>query len=88
MWRDDFQCSRLAQYAMFVEAVVAQKLVQEKFDFPVLQAFNLNLISFARDAAFNVLDMFSEKVHSKSSLVGKFSEIYCLLIPILFSNRF
>jgi hypothetical protein len=30
---------------MLVEAVVAQKLVQQKFDFPVLQAFHLNLVS-------------------------------------------
>ncbi len=73
---------------MIVEGIVAQKLVQEKFDIPVLQAFHLNQVSLLRNAALNVLDMFSEKLHSKSSLVGKFSEVYCLLILFLFSNRF
>ncbi len=73
---------------MIVQAVVAQKLVQEQFDFPVLQAFNLNLVSLGRNAALDALDMFSEKVYSNASFVGKFPEVYDLLLLPRLSNRF
>ena len=53
---------------MIVEAVVAQKLVQEKLDLSMLQAFHLNLVPFGRNAALNALDMFSEKVDRNLSL--------------------
>ena len=45
--RDDFQCSTLTQDPMIVKSVVAEKLVQEQLDLLVLQAFNLNLVSFS-----------------------------------------
>ena len=45
VWGDNFQCPRLAEYPMIVEAVVAEKLVQEQFDFLVLQPFHLNPVS-------------------------------------------
>jgi hypothetical protein len=73
---------------MIVEAVVTQKLVQEQFDFPVLQAFHMNLVSLGRNAALNALDMFSEKVYSRASLLRQSREVYCLLLLFLFSNRF
>ncbi len=73
---------------MIVQAVVAQKLVQEQFDFLVLQAFHLNLVSLGRNAALDAFDMFPEKVYSKASFVGKFPEVYYLLFLLRFSNGF
>jgi hypothetical protein len=73
---------------MIVQAVVAQKLVQEQFDFLVLQAFHLNLVSLGRNAALDSLDMLSEKVHSNASFVGKFPEVYDLLLLPRLSNGF
>jgi hypothetical protein len=73
---------------MIVQAVVAQKLVQEQFDFLVLQAFHLNLVSLARNAALDALDTFPEKVYSNASFLGKFPEVYDLLLLPRLSNRF
>ena len=73
---------------MTVKAVVAQKLVQEKFDLLMLQAFHLNLVSLRRNAALSTLDMFSKKVYSNTSLVGKLSKIYSLLFLLRLSNGF
>jgi hypothetical protein len=73
---------------MIVQAVVAQKLVQEQFDFLVLQAFHLNLVSLGRNVALYALDMFPEKVYSNASFVGKFPEVYDLLLLLRFSNGF
>lgn len=86
--RDDFQCSTMTQDPMIVKSAVAEKLVQEQLDLLVLQAFNLNLVSFSRDAALYALDMFSKKVRCDPSLVGKLSEVYDLLLPLCLSNRF
>ena len=88
MLGNDFQSSRLAQYSMIVKTIVAQKLVQEQLNFPVLQAFHLNLVSFGRNAALDSLDMFPEKVYSNASFVGKFSEVYDLLLLLRLSNGF
>ncbi len=58
MLRNDFQCSRLAQYSMIVKPIVAQKLVQEQLNFPVLQAFHLNLVSLGRNTALDTFHVF------------------------------
>lgn len=47
---------------MIVEAAVPQKLVQEQFDFLVLQSLDLNLVSLGHHAAVYTLDVFFEKV--------------------------
>ncbi len=73
---------------MIVQAVVAQKLVQEQFDFLVLQAFHLNLVSLGRNAALDALDMFPEKVYSNTSFLGKSPEVYDLLLLPRLSNGF
>ena len=59
MLRNDLQSSRLAQYSMTVETIVAQKLVQEQLNFPVLQAFHLNLVSLGRNTALDTFHVFS-----------------------------
>ena len=56
---NDFQSSRLAQYSMIVKTIVAQKLVQEQLNFPVLQAFHLNLVSLGRHTALDTFHVFS-----------------------------
>jgi hypothetical protein len=58
MLRDDFQSSRLAQYSMIVKTIVAQKLVQEQLNFPMLQAFHLNLVSLGRNTALDTFHVF------------------------------
>jgi len=59
MLGNDFQSSRLAQDSMIVKTIVAQKLVQEQLNFPVLQAFHLNLVSLARNTALDTFHVFS-----------------------------
>ena len=86
--RDDLQYSRLAQYPMVVEAVMAQKLVQEQSDLPVFQAFHVNLVSLGRNAALNILDMVPKKVYSEPSLPWQFFEVYDLLFVSRSSYRF
>ena len=54
----------------------------------MLQAFHLNLGSLGRNAALNAHDMFPEKVYSNASFVGKFSEVYDLLLLLRLSNGF
>jgi len=44
---------------MIVKTIVAQKLVQEQLNFPVLQAFHLNLVSLARNTALDTFHVFS-----------------------------
>ena len=58
MLRNDFQSSRLAQYSMIVKTTVSQKLVQEQLNFPVLQAFHLNLVSLGRNTAPDTFEVF------------------------------
>lgn len=58
MLRSDFQSSRLAQYPMIVKTIVSQKLVQEQLNFPMLQTFHLNLVSFGRNTALDPFEMF------------------------------
>jgi len=62
--------------------------VQEQFDFFVLEAFNLDLVSLGRNAAFEALDMFSEKVYSRSNFSRQSCEVHRLLLFFLSSNRF
>ena len=45
--RDDLQCTGLTEHPMIVKTIMTQKFVQEKFDLFVLQALNLNLVSFS-----------------------------------------
>jgi len=73
---------------MIVQAVVAQKLVQEQFDLLMLQTFNLNPSSLGRNAALDALDMFPEKICSNANPVGKLSKVYDLLLLLRLSNRF
>lgn len=73
---------------MIVQAIVAQELVQEQFDLLMLQAFNLNLVSFGRNTALDVPDVLSEKVYGSANLIGKLCEVYDLLLLLRFSNRF
>ena len=58
MLGNDFQSSRLAQYSMIVKTIVAQKLVQEQLNFPVLQAFHLNLVSLGGNTALDTFHVF------------------------------
>jgi hypothetical protein len=44
---------------MIVKTIVAQKLVQEQLNFPVLQAFHLNLVSLGRNTALDTFHVFS-----------------------------
>jgi hypothetical protein len=73
---------------MIVEAIMTQKFVQQQSDFFVLQAFHLNLASLGRNAALDPPDMFSEKVYGNASFVGKFPEVYDLVLLLRFSNGF
>jgi len=54
----------------------------------VLEAFNLNLVSLGRNAAVEALDMFSEKVYSRSNFSRQSCEVHCLLLLFLSSNGF
>ena len=62
--------------------------MQEQFDFFVLEAFNLNLVSFGRNAAPEALDMLSEKVYNRSNFSRQSREVDRLLLLLLFSNGF
>ena len=73
---------------MIVKSVVAEKLVQEQLDLLMLQTFHLNLVSFSRNAAFDALDMLSEKLRCDSDLVRKLSEVHDLLLLLRLSDRF
>ncbi len=87
MLGNDFQTSRLAQHSMIVKTIVTQKLVQEQLNFPVLQAFHLNLVSLSRNTALDTFHVFFQKVRGRSDLSRQFSEVYCLLFFLRFSNR-
>lgn len=73
---------------IIIKPVVAQKFVQEQFDLLVLQAFNLNLVSFDRNVALDALDMLSKKVNGNANLVRKLSDVYNLLFLLRLSNSF
>ena len=62
--------------------------MQEQFDFLVLKAFNLNLVSLGRNAAVEALDVLSEKVYSRSNFSRQSREVDRLLLLLLFSNGF
>jgi len=65
---------------------VSQELVQEQFDFLVLQSFHLNLVSLGQHTSFQILNMLSEKVYRRSEFRRQFSEVYGLLF-LLLSNQ-
>ena len=86
--RDDLQCAGLTEHPMIVKTIMTQKFVQEKFDLLMLQTLDMNPVSFRRNAALGALDMFSQKVHCDSNLVGKPSKVYDLLLLLRLSNGF
>ncbi len=62
--------------------------MQEQFDFFVLEAFDLNLVSLGRNVALEAFDMFSKKVSSRSNFSRQSCEVHRLLLFFLSSNRF
>jgi hypothetical protein len=54
----------------------------------MLQAFNLNPMSFGRNVALDALDMLSETAYGNLNLVGNSPEVYGLLLLLRLSDRF